>query len=454
MEPTNLLEQRTDALFWLTFYQAALGIAVVQPDGRFLRANPELCKYLGYTEEGLKQTDLASITHADDRDADLALARKILSGQIPSYRIEKRFIRSDGRLMWGLLSVSLTRDAEGKPLYVIVVIQDITERKQAQEELDRLRDRYATICENASDFISVHDTEGNYLYASAACLRTVGYLPGELVGTNTYNYFHPDDLKVIMDAYRALGESGSHGRARYRIRRKTGDYVWFETYTRPIAGIHSGAIEYLSISRPLRDEREMQASLLEDNRVTEERGKALEAMASRDDLTSLMNRRAIEELLAAKLASRRAATFPFGCLLVDVDHFQSIVDNHGYSIGDDILRQVGQILIETCRLRDFVARYTGDGFIAVLPNTDAPGTIRTGERILKAVETAYWPELPPGQKVTVSIGGTCQVRPTGMKLTELLELLDSQLQEAKELGRNRIVLNAREIARHLHGIEY
>jgi diguanylate cyclase (GGDEF)-like protein/PAS domain S-box-containing protein len=449
MQPVSLLQQPTDNIFWLTFEQAALGIALVSPDGRFLRANPELCKYLDYTEAELQSRDFQSITHPDDLNADLALVERTLSGAINTYRIEKRYIRQDTRVIWGLLSVSLVRDDNGKPLYFIAMVQDITERKQAQAEFERIRDRYLTICDNVRDLVSVHDMDGDYLFASASCLRILGYTPGELVGTNAFNYFNPDDLKVIKNAYKALGNSNNPGRVTYRIRCKNNQFLWFETYARPIVDTRGKASEYICVSRAVIEEGEKRASLMEDTKIAEEHSKVLEALVLRDDLTSLMNRRAIEELLTAKLGSRRTSTFPFGCLLVDVDRFAHIYDYYGQAISEDVLRRIGQILVETCRLEDFVGRYTGDEFIVVLPNTDASGTIIAGERIIRAVEAAYWPELLPGQRITVSIGGTCITRHASMKLNELVELVESQMRQAKESGRNRIVLNAREIARHI-----
>jgi diguanylate cyclase (GGDEF)-like protein/PAS domain S-box-containing protein len=449
MEPVSLLEHSNDNIFWLTFEQAALGIALVSPEGRFLRANPELCKYLGYTEDELRDRDFQSITHPDDLATDVALIERTLGGSISTYRIEKRYIRRDSSVIWGLLSVLLVRDGKGNPGYFVAMVQDITERKHLQAELEKLRDRYVAICDNVSDLISVHDMEGNYLFASASSMRILGYAPSELIGTNAFNYFNPDDLKVIMDTYKTLGNLASPSRVRYRIRCKNNQYLWFETYARPVSGIHGDAGEYVCVSREIFEQGEMRASLLENGKVAEERSKVLEALALRDDFTSLMNRRAIEQLLVAKLGSRRTSTFPFGCLLVDVDRFAQIFDYYGQAISEDILRRIGQILVETCRLEDFVARYTGDEFIVVLPNTDASGTIVAGERIIRAVEAAYWPELLPGQKLTVSIGGTCITRYASMQLGELVELLESQMRQAKESGRNRIVLNAREIARHI-----
>jgi diguanylate cyclase (GGDEF)-like protein/PAS domain S-box-containing protein len=449
MEAIAELKQDSDYKFWLVFDQAAVGIGLVLPDGTFTRANPELCKMLGYSEFELKDVKSQDITHPDDVDDELIFAQRTLRNEMPAYRMEKRFTRPDGRLVWALLSATLERDAAGQPLHFIVVAVDISERKAAQEELMKARDRYLAICDHVRDLISVHDLKGNYLAASPASLTMLGYAPEELVGTNALNYFHPDDLITIIDDYNKLGTFEGYVRTRYRVRHKSGEYVWFETYTTPIAGLHGVDRELLSISRQVPEEKNMRASLLEEKKRAKERSKTLESLALRDELTSLMNRRALDELLSTKLASRRTSTYPFGCLLVDLDHFGELKDNYGQAIAEDVLRRVGQMLVEWCRTEDFVGRYEGDKFIILLPNTDASGTVIVGERLIQAINTAYWPELPPSERLSISVGGTCITRSTGMSLNDLLSLLESQLAHAKEIGRNRLVLNAREIARHL-----
>jgi PAS domain S-box-containing protein len=122
-----------------TFEQAAVGIAHVGTDGRWLRVNDKLCAILGYSREELMGLTFQDLTHPDDLEADLVHVRRVLSGLIKTYSIEKRYFRKDRSLVWANLAVSLVRTERGEPRHFIAVVQDITERKRAEEEMQRLR---------------------------------------------------------------------------------------------------------------------------------------------------------------------------------------------------------------------------------------------------------------------------------------------------------------------------
>jgi PAS domain S-box-containing protein len=118
-----------------TFEQAAVGIAHVAPDGRWLRVNQKLCDITGYRHEELLAGRFQDITHPDDLDADLRYVERLLAGDIPTYALEKRYIRRDGEVVWINLTVSLVREAHGAPRYFISVIEDISERKRTERAL-------------------------------------------------------------------------------------------------------------------------------------------------------------------------------------------------------------------------------------------------------------------------------------------------------------------------------
>jgi PAS domain S-box-containing protein len=127
--------RESEERFRSAFDFAAIGMALVAPDGRWLKVNRSLCDIVGYTEEEMLARDFQSITHPDDLDTDLGFVRQMLDGSIPYYHLEKRYFDKQGDLVWILLSVSLLRDRRGEPLYFISQIQDITERKRAVETL-------------------------------------------------------------------------------------------------------------------------------------------------------------------------------------------------------------------------------------------------------------------------------------------------------------------------------
>ncbi|MBI1179668.1 MAG: PAS domain S-box protein [Alphaproteobacteria bacterium] len=135
---SNRALQESEQRFRGVFQTAPHGMALVAPDGRWLGVNPALCNMLGYTEEELIALTFQDITHPDDLDADLAYVEQMLAGEIPFYRMEKRYIRKDGEQIWILLSVSLVRDADGKPLHFVSEILDLTDIKRAQQDLQRV----------------------------------------------------------------------------------------------------------------------------------------------------------------------------------------------------------------------------------------------------------------------------------------------------------------------------
>jgi PAS domain S-box-containing protein len=125
-------------LFNSAFHFAAIGMALVAPDGRWLRVNRSLCELVGYSEAELLVTSFQAITHPDDLDMDLNHVREMLAGEIDTYQMEKRYFHKNGTIVWILLSVSLVKDGDGAPLFFIAQIEDITARKNAEEALQKL----------------------------------------------------------------------------------------------------------------------------------------------------------------------------------------------------------------------------------------------------------------------------------------------------------------------------
>ena len=128
----ELAIRKSEETFRAAMGAASIGMALVKPDGRFMKVNDALCTLLGYEERDFLANDFQSITHEDDLERDLGLLRQALSGQMQSYRTEKRYYHKSGRVIWTLLSVSLVRDVKGDPDYFVSQIQDITDQREAE----------------------------------------------------------------------------------------------------------------------------------------------------------------------------------------------------------------------------------------------------------------------------------------------------------------------------------
>lgn len=151
--------RESEERFRLAFEDAATGEALVSPDGRFIKVNRSLCEIVGYGEAELLQKTFQEITHPDDLDLDLNYVRQMLAGEIRTYQMEKRYFHASGRWIWILLSVSLVKDLEDKPLYFIAQIQDINQRKQAEAKLNDLLQELERSNQELEEFASVvsHD---------------------------------------------------------------------------------------------------------------------------------------------------------------------------------------------------------------------------------------------------------------------------------------------------------
>ncbi len=121
--------------FRSAMFNSAIGMALVAPDGRWLEVNPALCRIVGYARAELLATNFQALTHPDDLDADLDFVRELLAGTRSTYEMEKRYMHQDGAIVWIRLNVSLVRDAAGDPVHFISQMQDITERRRAEEAI-------------------------------------------------------------------------------------------------------------------------------------------------------------------------------------------------------------------------------------------------------------------------------------------------------------------------------
>jgi len=146
--------RESEERFRSAFDYAAIGMALVSPVGRFLKVNRALCEIVGRSEEHLLACDFQSITHPEDVSGDEAQMQRVLSGAVPTYQMEKRYIHTDGHVVWVQLTVSLVRDAAGKPLYFVSEILDVTDRRRAESELRWARDEALRASRLKSEFVA------------------------------------------------------------------------------------------------------------------------------------------------------------------------------------------------------------------------------------------------------------------------------------------------------------
>ena len=135
IEELAVLRQQGEERFRKIFEEGPIGVLLVGTDGRIQRTNRRFCGMLGYSEGEIVALGLPGISHPDDWERDRPLVSRLWQGEISHYHVEKRYLRKDGQAVWGQLTVSLMHDEAGRPINTIGMVEDITERKQAEEKL-------------------------------------------------------------------------------------------------------------------------------------------------------------------------------------------------------------------------------------------------------------------------------------------------------------------------------
>lgn len=165
----------TGYLFDRVFEESCTGMALVQAGGRYLRANRALCRLLGRSEEELRQLTVLDVTYPEDRAVSDQLLRRSLDGDRPAYELEKRYMRPDGSPVWVMVSATLLRDAAGKPICFLGQVLDLSERKRAAEERERLLARLAEVEERERARIAreLHEGLGQLLMSIALAAQSL-----------------------------------------------------------------------------------------------------------------------------------------------------------------------------------------------------------------------------------------------------------------------------------------
>lgn len=223
---------------------SSIGMALVAPDGRWLKTNRALCRIVGYSEAELLATDFQSITHPDDLEADLTLVRRLLGGEIASYDLEKRYSHKEGHLVWIHLTVSLVCDRHGQPLHFISQIQDITERKLAEETMRRDVQIFSQI----EDCVLCTDAAGRITYWNEAATQLHGWTSAEMHGHSLLELFPPEHQAQAQRDFATLVAQREFSGER-ELCNKDDSRVWVQIDITPFRGNASQSAGFIVLAR-------------------------------------------------------------------------------------------------------------------------------------------------------------------------------------------------------------
>ncbi|WP_373183778.1 diguanylate cyclase [Halomonas campaniensis] len=395
--------------------QSPVAIAITDLAGRIEFANQCYLEITGYPREELLGRTPAMIQSGETPESVYRdLWGAILAGRVWQGELLNR--RRNGELYWASEVITPVRNDQGKLVSFVAVKEDITERRRQEQELRLL----ATVFETGQATL-ITDAEMRIEKVNQAFTDITGYEEDEVRG-ETPKLFKSGrhDKAFYRRLWQALLESG-HWQGEIWNRNKYGEiYPLWQSIT-AVQDEMGDVRNYVAVFHNISERKRMEQEL--------------EHQATRDHLTGAYNRRAFDAALRQSVSKANQDGEPFALLLFDIDHFKSVNDRHGHEMGDEILRRLAQRIRESLRSTDLLARWGGEEFTILLPDTRLQGAATFAERLRRQIADSRI----RGLSVTVSIGITAY-RP-GDDADQLLSRADDALYRAKKAGRNSVVIH-------------
>jgi diguanylate cyclase (GGDEF)-like protein/PAS domain S-box-containing protein len=398
------------------------------------RVSPEMEALHGFSPGGFAGTweALQALVHPDDREAMTGtFTRAAETGN--SFETEFRTLRN-GHLKWRSVVASVMRDDNGRPLRMVGVGRDITERHHAQEALAEAQSRYRRLVEQLplATYVESLGTE-SAVYISPQIADLVGYTAEEWVANPNFfgNLLHADDRERVLAAFTATHRGGAPFDGEYRLTARDGRTVWVHDAA---VLVHDDAGAPLCIQGymiDITDRHNAETSLRQSQALQRRQMGEIEHQALHDSLTGLPNRSLFSGRIEHALENAARAPAPFAVMMIDLDRFKEINDTLGHQSGDRVLQEVGRRLRAVARSSDTVARLGGDEFGILAPGiASADGAERLAEKLVAALTQ----ELTIGElalEVEASVGIALHPR-DGVDVETLVRHADVAMYLSKE----------------------
>ncbi len=241
------------------FQQGPLGIMLSALDHHIEFVNPQFCKMLGYTEQELRSMDYRDYTFPEDVQIDEPNLEKLVKGELDYYSREKRTIKKNKEIMWESLTVTLLRDKSGNPLGFLAMIEDITQRKSAEETIAGEAIRRRILVEQSRDGIVILDQDGNVFEANQRFAEMLGYTMEEMKQLHVFDWEYQYPKEQVVEMIRTVDEKGDHFETRHR--RKDGTTYDVEISTN--GAIFGGQKLIFCVCRDITERKRMEQAIRE-----------------------------------------------------------------------------------------------------------------------------------------------------------------------------------------------
>lgn len=385
-------------------------------DGQHFKVNDAWSSITGYShEEALQKTALELNLWVKPEDRVNFIEEINNQGFIRNYETVFRTKYGVERDM--LISGDLI-DFRGEEA-LLVVGQDITQQKLAEKELRKL----SRAVEFSSSAVYVTDAEHNIEYINPKFTEITGYTSEEAIGKSPHDLLKGETLESVYTELRKIISSGGEWKGDLNNRKKDGSYYWARNSISGVKDTNGIITNYIGIQDDVTQEIELKQKL--------------DHQASYDNLTGLINRYEFERRAKRLLSSLEQGEVDHALCFMDLDQFKVINDTCGHAAGDELLRQLGQVLQRAVRHSDTLARLGGDEFGVLMEHCSLDQAQRVAESLKWVIKGFQFVWEGHVFKISASIG-LVAINETTPNFTELLKQADAACYMAKELGRNRI----------------
>ena len=431
---TQLAAERYRAIF----ENAAVGITQVDLNGVLVDANDKFCEMLGYTRAELCGTAIRALTHTDDYGRGASFRMRAMNGETSAMAGEKRLIRRDGEVIYVRRTMSVVRDNAGVPVFIISVVEDVSERKRAEEALRLSEQILRATFSQAGVGIVISAPDLRILQVNDKYCDMLGYTRDEMLGRTVEIFNSSADMgEVIVNRERLMRGELDHASRERLLMCKDGARIWVAHWTSLVRDQHGTVQHFVTVAQDIRERK-----------AAEEQ---LKQLAHYDVLTNLPNRVLFYERLKSELAEAVRLNCPMAVLFIDVDRFKYVNDTLGHAAGDKLLQQVAGRLSQAVRARDTVGRLGGDEFAVVAAQLkESADARRVAQKIIAAFNE---PLEVDGVElfVTASVGITlCPADSADADV--LIRNADAAMYRAKDLGRNTYEFYAPDMNVHAHAM--
>ncbi len=209
------------------FEDVPVGMATFDASFHFVRTNTAFCKFTGYSEPELKSLTFRDLTHPDHLKEDDQAISKLISGETSIYRSEKRYITKDRQVVWGSLVASILYDSKGKIIHLLAMVEDINERKNAEQEILKWKNHYEVVSLTSGQAVYIDDLQTGFIDWGGKTLQVLGYTNEEIGRVEKREaLIHPEDINKTKNEFRLVTDCGSSYETKYRFLHKNGQYLY------------------------------------------------------------------------------------------------------------------------------------------------------------------------------------------------------------------------------------